>query len=61
MAMDSKIMNLFLLFTMIFMASAMPELKLKGQFDTLNDGETRIVKRSIQHYMSTWMTFACNR
>ena len=61
MAMDSKVMNLFVLFTMIFMASAMPELKLKKQFDTLNDGETRIVKRSIQHYMSTWMTFACNR
>ena len=54
-------MDLFVLCTMIFMASAMPELKLKGQLDTLNDGETRIVKRSIQHYMSTWMTFACKR
>ena len=59
--MGSKIKELFVLFTMIFMASAKPEFKLKGQFDTLNDGETRIVKRSIQHYMSTWMTFACNR
>ena len=56
-----KVMDLFVLFAMMFMASAMPELQLKGQFDTLNDGETRIVKRSIQHYMSTWMTFACNR
>ena len=61
MAMDSKVMDLFVLSIMIFMASAMPKLQLKGQFDTLNDGETRIVKRSIQHYMSTWMTFACNR
>ena len=61
MAMDWKVMNLFVSFTILFMASAMPELKLKGQFDTLNNGETRIVKRSIQHYMSTWMTFACNR
>ena len=61
MAMDSKVMNLFVLFTMIFMASAMPEFKLKGQFDISNDGETRIVKRSIHHYLSTWMTFACNR
>ena len=59
--MDSKVMDLFVLFTMIIMASAKPEFKLKVQFDTLNNGEARIVKRSIQHYMSTWMTFACNR
>ena len=61
MAMDSKVLGLLVLFSMVLMTFARPELKLKEQFDSVNDDETRIVKRSIQHYMSTWMTFACNR
>ena len=59
--MDSKVMGLLVLFSMVLMTYARPEFKLKDQIDTLRDGETRIVKRSIHHYLSTWMTFACNR